>query len=512
MVRTVDKDSHAVSGKLQAYKNRLVDFDARKWHGVESWQGDRWTITAFQTRSAADLTPLQEQHLQDYGFSPGLQGPTVPRHDHFAEWISTAVWRDSTGAAPTGTTEQFFEDLDLVVDDEEVEGDQDAGHAAEAASSSSPPRPPEPPVTEDRVTESQKALVKKLHENTGHPVLERSLRTLRAAGALPHVLKYVKDEFRCDTCATKRGPDHRRKAQCPRVFSFNRVLSMDVFYVDFKGVKEAILNMVDHGTNYQIAQRIPGTGRTPTSYETWRTFLMSWARFLGPPSLIITDGGREFLGRFERGLEQLGVLHHITAPESPWQNSWAERHGGWLKQKLSQELDSGQGIATNLDELDELLTSLVSAKNRWFNAGGYTPTRWSSVNFLEYQVSCWQTTPLDSRCSVTPTTTPLVLMKQASSFVDATRFESVPSSWPWPRPARRRYIEQFGPPALPCVRGLPDNGFTAFEGASLDLLHPVSRWVGPGVVVLQSPSVVWVAMRTRLWRCSPEQLRPAFPS
>ena len=29
---------------------------------------------------------------------------------------------------------------------------------------------------------------------------------------------------------------------------------------------------------------------------------------------------------------------------------------------------------------------------------------------------------------------------------------------------------------------------------------------------MQTPSVVWVAMRTRLWRCAPEQLRAAFPS
>ena len=86
-------------------------------------------------------------------------------------------------------------------------------------------------------------------------------------------------------------------------------------------------------------------------------------------------GVGNFLAALSGACNNLGVLRHITAPESPWQNSRAERRGGWLKQKLSQELDSGQGIATNLDELDELLTSLVSAKNRWFNAGGYTPTQ-----------------------------------------------------------------------------------------------------------------------------------------
>ena len=50
------------------------------------------------------------------------------------------------------------------------------------------------------------------------------------------------------------------------------------------------------------------------------------------------------------------------------------------------------------------------------------------------------------------------------------------------------------------------------RGRPGDPLHPVSRWVGPGLVVLQTKSIVWVAMRTRLWRCTPEQLRAADPS
>ena len=35
------------------------------------------------------------------------------------------------------------------------------------------------------------------------------------------------------------------------------------------------------------------------------------------------------------------------------------------------------------------------------------------------------------------------------------------------------------------------------------------RWVGPGSVVIQRGGTVWVAMRTRLWKCSAEQVREA---
>ena len=115
-------------------------------------------------------------------------------------------------------------------------------------------------VPDAKVTESQKRLVKKLHENTWHPPKDRFLRTLRAAGALSHVLKYVRDVFECEACAAKRLPDHRHKGQCPRVHAFNRVLSMDVFYVPIKGNSVPVLNVVCHGTNYLIV-----TIRLPTA-------------------------------------------------------------------------------------------------------------------------------------------------------------------------------------------------------------------------------------------------------
>ncbi|CAK9023782.1 unnamed protein product, partial [Durusdinium trenchii] len=43
-------------------------------------------------------------------------------------------------------------------------------------------------------------------------------------------------------------------------------------------------------------------------------------------------------------------------------------------------------------------------------------------------------------------------------------------------------------------------------------LHLRDRWVGPGVVVVSNNDTVYVGMRTRLWRCSPGQLRAALPS
>lgn len=83
----------------------------------------------------------------------------------------------------------------------------------------------------------------------------------------------------------------------------------------------------------------------------------------------------EFRARVERGLELCGVLQHVTHPEQPWENGKAERHGGWLKNRLDSELHSGRGQTNTLEDFDELLASLTAVKNRWLTRGGFTPSQ-----------------------------------------------------------------------------------------------------------------------------------------
>eukprot|EP00959_Pyramimonas_sp_CCMP1952_P195397 4085965-Pyramimonas_sp.AAC.1 len=48
---------------------------------------------------------------------------------------------------------------------------------------------------------------------------------------------------------------------------------------------------------------------------------------------------------------------------------------------------------------------------------------------------------------------------------------------------------------------------TSLRGDSLGKRR--DGWAGPGVVVLAEGTTIWVAMRTRLWKCSVEQVRLA---
>ena len=50
------------------------------------------------------------------------------------------------------------------------------------------------------------------------------------------------------------------------------------------------------------------------------------------------------------------------------------------------------------------------------------------------------------------------------------------------------------------------------RGRANQELHLRDRWVGTGIVVLVNNNTVYVGMRSRLWRCAAERLRPALSS
>ncbi|CAK8995356.1 Uncharacterized protein SCF082_LOCUS4325, partial [Durusdinium trenchii] len=367
-----------------------------------------------------------------------------------------------------------------------------------------------------KLTMAQRRLVQKVHVNTGHPDRVRMLRAFKAAGALPQVLRYIRDEFNCEDCSLKQGPDNRRRAQLPRTFAFNRVLCVDYLYVKFKGTQVPILNMVDAGTSFQIAVRAPegGTrGGTPSSSSTWRLFVQTWMRYFGAPQMLICDAGNEFKANFERGLELCGILQHVILPECPWQNGRAERHGGWLKNRLDAELHGGRCNLETLEELDEFLASLTSVKNRWLCRGGYTPAQLVFGELPRIPGDLLAEDELGLHGLHDAHNDPSAIDEAAGEY---RRRHEIRER------ARQLAMQQSSTEAIQRSRHAathqqrhwsPGQWVYVFRRAKpTQDLHLRSRWVGPGVVVLANNDTVYVGMRSRLWRCSPEQIRAALPS
>ena len=236
-------------------------------------------------------------------------------------------------------------------------------------------------------------------------------------------------------------------------------------------------------------------------------------RHLGAPSLVISDGGNEFKGTFERGLEQLGCLQHVCAAESPWQNAKSERHGGWLKRRLVQEIESGRCTFGSLGELDEFLASLTAAKNRWFNHGGHSPTQLVFGELPRIPAELLNDHPGGLLPYLDALHDPAGMDEVGAEFRKRMKIRER---------ARQAAMESDSKEAISKALKTKTGTLRRWNigqwvyvfrrGKPGDSMHPTSRWVGPGLVVMNSQGIVWVAMRTRLWRCTAEQLRPAFPS
>ena len=94
-----------------------------------------------------------------------------------------------------------------------------------------------PPVVSqvsETLTEQQKQKVHKVHSNMGHLAPNKMMVMFKAAGALPAVLKYIKEEFKCSQCMKQQKPIEARRAAFPRTFAFNRFLGVDCFYIPFQ--------------------------------------------------------------------------------------------------------------------------------------------------------------------------------------------------------------------------------------------------------------------------------------
>ena len=371
------------------------------------------------------------------------------------------------------------------------------------------------------ITEQEKNLVRKVHVNMSHPSRDQFLRILKAAGAKDRVLHYVKEHFQCDHCDLQRFPKSRRKAAIPPTYAFNKVVGVDLFYINFERKIVPFLNVVDHGTGFQMCamvrdQQNEVPNGNPGSHNIWRCFQNTWLRYLFEPEIVISDDGPEFSDRFARGLEQHGTFHHIVDRQSPWQNARAERHGGWIKEKLQAELSAGACILQNEADLEEFVSGLTTCKNHWYNRGGFSPLELMFGENPRMPHELLSDDPMGA-CGL------------SDLHVDAAISDSAAGEF------SRRFVVRFKARERAMERHSKDRISRAANAERHEIKHwnagqwvyvwriaaprnpissptllPRNRWVGPGVVLLQSGKTVYVSMRSRLWKCSSDQLRPAL--
>ena len=227
------------------------------------------------------------------------------------------------------------------------------------------------------------ALLKRVHQNLGHPsnaVLERMLRD---AGAPQEVLQQCR-AFECRACLNKGGKAPSRPAVPPPATNKWECLSVDTFWwrthVENEGPQIGVVGVsfFDEATDFHTAV-IVRQGVGPTQWnisgeEFKKAFLEGWVRMLPIPQRLRYDEEGCFRGwDVVEFLERMGIQTDPIAGEAAWQMGKHSRHLYTLKSMMTTlNLDFGAEISPS-----QVLSLALQAKNELHAVRGYSPMQWA---------------------------------------------------------------------------------------------------------------------------------------
>ena len=208
--------------------------------------------------------------------------------------------------------------------------------------------------------------LRRLHQNLGHPSEADFVRHLRLAGASREVLKAARS-LECQTCARTKATAIARPARIGSCLKFNEVVGADLFYVhDTEGNRHELLSIVDYSSAYHVV--IPVERKDTPHLE--KAFCEHRANIFGAPDVVTVDLENGLQKALARVGDWTGMRIKSAAGQAHWQAGFTERLGGVWKSifaRINEEMS-----VTKRDIL--LATSAVSgAKNSLTRANGYSP-------------------------------------------------------------------------------------------------------------------------------------------
>lgn len=135
------------------------------------------------------------------------------------------------------------------------------------------------------------------------------------------------------------------------------LIYLDVKHLMLSGGRKAYqFTAIDHATRYLFAQSY----KRIRSQETvaFLEYIQKQIPFEAI-EYIGTDNGSEFLGDFEKALEEKDIPHVFSSPRSPKQNPFVER----VIRTVVEEHYQRRGVAPTLEELNEKLEEYVKSYN-----------------------------------------------------------------------------------------------------------------------------------------------------
>eukprot|EP00435_Cladocopium_sp_Y103_P067100 s130_g29.t1 len=216
----------------------------------------------------------------------------------------------------------------------------------------------------EALSSANKAFIRKLHHNLGHPTAEKLATHLAYQGADPEIIAGAK-EYQCSACVERRPPKQGVPGALKSSTEFNEVIGIDGFEWHNEHIRVYVLHAIDEVTKFHLGKRTIRDSNI--AQKCFTDFWMTWA---GSPQLLYFDAAGEFLAQpWQAFLQSEGIQHKLTA--SAWQRGQAERHGGIIKEMLYR-MNQEKPIL-NVGEFDKCLQQCFRAKNSLCNNQGYSP-------------------------------------------------------------------------------------------------------------------------------------------
>ena len=214
----------------------------------------------------------------------------------------------------------------------------------------------------------QKGDLRRLHNNLGHPDVEKMVKFLTERGAQSEVIQAARDMV-CDTCVESQ--ERRKRSQPSRIheaLDFNDVVGADgAYWTNKKGKTFHFMHFIDEATLYHVGAL--SSRKVESQIET---FLSTWVQWAGPCRTLYLDPAGEYVNdTWAATLQSEGIQVSMAAAEAHWQNGRAEIHGKIVKDMLNR-VERDRDIDT-VEEFSQCLRQVFAAKNSLSRVHGFTP-------------------------------------------------------------------------------------------------------------------------------------------
>ena len=347
---------------------------------------------------------------------------------------------------------------------------------------------------------TEKADLRRLHNNLGHPDVSKLVRLLTEQGAKPEIVAAARDMV-CDTCVeTQTRPRLSQPGRIHPARDFNDVVGADgAYWTNRHGKVFHFMHFIDEATLYHVGSRC-----SRKTEDQIQSFVTNWLQWAGPCQTLYLDPAGEYVSdAWATYLQSEGVKVHMTAAEAHWQNGRAEIHGRIIKNMLTR-MEKDREIASE-QEFAQCLRQAFAAKNSLSRIHGFTPEQCllgKSPRLPASLVADEETTSHILADSETPEgirfKESLLRREQArKAFVQADNDSAF----------RRALLRQSRPGKVEFDKG---DWVLYWRKATAANRREPGRWHGPAqVIAVEHPKVVWLSHLGRIIRASPEQIRPA---